>query len=78
MKMPVKVYKGGIAQIVSSPDSSSTILKSCTTFGRRNCLLRLSQILKNQGDLSGREHALRHPIVRFFQCFGELGVRLDP
>ena len=38
MKMPVKMYKGGIVQIVSSPDSSSTIWKSCTTLGRRNYL----------------------------------------
>jgi len=45
MKSAGKVYKGGIVQIVSSPDSSSTIWKSCTTFGRRNYLLRLSQIL---------------------------------
>ena len=36
MKSAGKVYKGGIVQIVSSPDSSSTIWKSCTTFGRRN------------------------------------------
>ena len=45
MKSAGKVYKGGIGEIVSSPDSSSTIWKSCTTFGRRNYLLRLSQIL---------------------------------
>ena len=78
MKSAGKVYKGGIVQIVSSPDSSSRILKSCTTFGRRNYLLRLSQILENQRYLSGGEHPLRHPIVRFFQCFGQLRVRLDP
>ena len=36
--MPVKVYKGGILQIVSSPDSSSSFWNSCTTFGRRNYL----------------------------------------
>ena len=40
--------------------------------------LRLAQILKDQRHLSGGEHTLRHPIVRFFQGFGELGVRLDP
>jgi len=42
MKSAGKVYKGGIVQIVSLPNSSSTIPKSCTTFGRRNYLLRLS------------------------------------
>lgn len=33
-------------QIVSTPNSSATFRKSCTTFGRRNYLLRLSQIFK--------------------------------
>ncbi len=39
MKSAGKVYKGGIVQIVSLPNSSSTFWKSCTTFGRRNYLL---------------------------------------
>ena len=78
MKSAGKVYKGGIGEIVSSPDSSSTIWKSCTTFGRRNYLLRLSQILENQRHLSGREHSLRGAVVRFFQGFGQSGVRLYP
>ena len=42
MKSAGKVYKGGIGEIVYLPNSSSTIWKSCTTFGRRNYLLRLS------------------------------------
>jgi len=43
--MPVKVYKGGILQIVSSPDSSSSFWKSCTTFGGET--IWLSSDLKN-------------------------------
>ena len=75
---PMKQEKALLGQIVSTPNSSATFWKSCTTFGRRNYLLRLSQILENQRYLSGGEHPLRHPIVRFFQCFGQLRVRLDP
>ena len=59
MKSAGKVYKGGIVQIVSTPDSSSTFWKSCTTFGRKNYLLRLSQIFKNQCDLTRGGHAFR-------------------
>ena len=36
---PIKQEKALLGQIVSTPNSSATFLKSCTTFGRRNYLL---------------------------------------
>ena len=46
--MTIDNTKGETLQTIYSLNSSSTIPKSCTTFGRRNYLLRLSQIFKNQ------------------------------
>ena len=36
---PMKQEKALLGQIVSTPNSSATFWKSCTTFGRRNYLL---------------------------------------
>ena len=70
--------KDQFLQIVSTSNSSATFWKSCTTFGRRNYLLRFPQIFKNQCDLTGCEHMLGGTIVRFAECFGELLVGPDP
>ena len=67
-----------LGQIVSTPNSSATFWKSCTTFGRRNYLLRLSQIFKNQCYLTRSEHMLGSTIVRLAECFGEFLVGPDP
>ena len=56
---PMKQEKALLGQIVSTPNSSATFRKSCTTFGRKNYLLRLSQIFKNQCDLTRGGHAFR-------------------
>ena len=65
MKSAGKVYKGGIVQIVSTPDSSSTIWKSCTTVGRRNYLLRLSQILHNDCHFLFQEAVVSKNIINY-------------
>ena len=75
---PDPLYKGETLQIIYSLNSSSTIPKSCTTFGRRNYLLRLSQIFKNQGYLTRRKHVLGSAIVRLTERFGEFLVGSDP
>ena len=75
---PMKQEKALLGQIVSTPNSSATFWKSCTTFGRRNYLLRLSQIFKNQCYLTRREHMLGSTIVRLAECFGEFLVGPDP
>ena len=75
---PIKQEKALLGQIVSTPNSSATFRKSCTTFGRRNYLLRLSQIFKNQCYLTRSEHMLGSTIVRFAECFGEFLVGPDP
>ena len=38
----------------------------------------LSQVLENQGDLTGSEHVLRGAVLRLAERFGELLVSLDP
>ena len=75
---PIKQEKALLGQIVSTPNSSSTFWKSCTTFGCRNYLLRLSQIFENQCYLTRREHMLGGTIVRLAECFGEFLVGPDP
>ena len=52
---PIKQEKALLGQIVSTPNSSATFWKSCTTFGRRNYLLRLSQILHDDRHLLFQE-----------------------
>jgi len=70
MKSAGKVYKGGIGEIVSSPDSSSTIPKSCTTFGRRNYLssprvIQRSKATKDLGNIYVDVLMDVHEILRF-------------
>ena len=55
-----------VKQIVCSPNSSATFRKSCTTFGRRNYLLRLSQIFKNQCYLTGLLERLKEDYITNF------------
>jgi len=78
MKSAGKVYKGGIVQIVSSPDSSSTIWKSCTTFGRRNYLLRLSQILHDDRHFLFQETVAILVITQSIQLFHQWTAAKHP
>ena len=63
---PIKQEKALLGQIVSTPNSSATFRKSCTTFGRRNYLLRLSQIFKNQCDLTRLLERLKEDYITNF------------
>ncbi len=78
MKSAGKVYKGGIVQIVSLPNSSSTFWKSCTTFGRRNYLLRLSQILHDDRHFLFQETVAILVITQSVQLFHQWTAAKHP